>query len=52
MKEASKQYHVLAPTLYSRLSGIRGDGKPGVKPILSKEEEFLIHVIHKFQDRQ
>ena len=50
VKEASKQYHISVPTLYSRLSGIRGDGKPGVKSILTKEEEkFLIHVIHIFQ---
>jgi hypothetical protein len=50
---AVQQYHIPTPTIYARLSGLRGEGKPGAKTILSREEEeFLIHVIHKYQQWQ
>ncbi|CAF3921696.1 unnamed protein product, partial [Rotaria sp. Silwood1] len=53
VKAAREQYHIPAATIYSRLSGFRGEGKPGAKTILStEEEEFLIHVIHKYQEWQ
>ncbi|CAF1474889.1 unnamed protein product, partial [Rotaria sordida] len=53
VKAALEQYHIPAATIYSRLSGLRGEGKPGAKTILSTdEEEFLIHVIHKYQEWQ
>ncbi|CAF4044322.1 unnamed protein product [Rotaria sordida] len=50
---ASTQYHNPRQTLYARLSGSRGGGKPGGVTILSHEEEkFLIHVVHKYQEWQ
>jgi hypothetical protein len=53
VNEASEKYHIPIATLYSRLSGLRSESKPGVKMILSgEEEEFLIHVIKKFQEWQ
>ncbi|CAF1199030.1 unnamed protein product, partial [Rotaria sordida] len=53
VNDASKHYHILIVTLYSRLSGLRGSGKPGAKTILSNEEEkFLIYVIQKYQEWQ
>jgi hypothetical protein len=53
VNEAAKQYHIPLATLYARLLGFRGGSKAGVKTILSREEEqFLIHVIHKFQEWQ
>jgi len=53
VQEAAKDYHIPIPSLYARLSGRRSNGKPGAKTILSDEEEqFLIHVIHKFQEWQ
>ncbi|CAF4584080.1 unnamed protein product [Rotaria sp. Silwood2] len=53
VKAAREQYHIPAATIYSRLSGLRGEGKPGAKTILStEEEELLIHVIHKYQEWQ
>jgi hypothetical protein len=51
--EAVKKYHIPQATLYARLSNRRGGGRPGAKTILStEEEEFLIHVIHKYQEWQ
>ncbi|CAF3392974.1 unnamed protein product [Rotaria sp. Silwood2] len=48
---ASTDYHIPVSTLYARLSGVRGSGKPGTKTILSNEEEkFLIYVIQKYQE--
>ncbi|CAF1527385.1 unnamed protein product, partial [Rotaria sordida] len=53
VNDASKHYHIPIATLYSRLSGLRGSGKPGAKTILSNEEEkFLIYVIQKYQEWQ
>ena len=50
---ASGQYHIPRQTLYARLSGCRGNPKPGAATILSNDEEkFLIHVIHKYQEWQ
>ena len=50
---AAGQYHIPRQTLYARLSGCRGNRKPGAATILSNDEEkFLIHVIHKYQEWQ
>ena len=50
---ASEKYQIPTSTIYSRLSGLRGGGKPGAKTIFSnQEEEFLIHVIRKYQEWQ
>lgn len=51
--EASKRFNIPPATIYSRLSGNRGDNPRGRKPILSKDEEsFLVHCIKVFQSWQ
>jgi hypothetical protein len=50
---ASKQFNIPVATLYARLSGTRGSGPRGARPILSLEEEqLLIQTIETFQQWQ
>lgn len=51
--DASIEYGIPLSTIYAHLSGKRSENKPGGKTILSREEEeFLVHVIHKYQEWQ
>ena len=47
--DAAKDKNIPLATLYARLSGTRGGGPRGAKPILSSEEEsFLVQTIEIF----
>lgn len=51
--EASKRYNIPTSTLYSRISGSRGNNPRGRHPILTKDEEaFLVHSVKVFQSWQ
>ncbi|CAF2132996.1 unnamed protein product [Rotaria magnacalcarata] len=51
--DAGREYNIPLGTLYSRLSGKRGSGGRGRRPILlNDEEEFLVYVIELFQEWQ
>lgn len=50
---ASNEYRIPLSTIYAHLAGNRGENKCGGRTILSREEEeFLIHVIQRYQEWQ
>ena len=50
---AAKKFNIPVATLHAWLSGIRGNGPPGAKTILSPEEEaFLVQTIEIFEKWQ
>ncbi|CAF1507951.1 unnamed protein product [Rotaria sordida] len=51
--DAARDYNIPIATLYSRLSGLRGNSNRGRRTILSNDEEqFLVYVIELFQEWQ
>ena len=50
---AAQRFNIPVPTLYARLSGIRGNGPQDAKTSLSPEEEnFLVQTIQMFEKWQ